>query len=209
MEGQVSALHIIEQDQSVITMHQHPYMSRIEDFINRLEPEVKTALDGLNETRPVKRGEHLLRPGERCRSSFWVQQGILRKYIVHHGSERTTEFFFADDLAVAFSSYCLQIPGEEGIEALTDGIVQVTPFDDFQSLKKQYPVLTELDLLMTEYYAMMVENRSTQFHHLDAKERYLRLLDMEPHILLEVPLTHIASYLGITLASLSRIRAQL
>jgi CRP-like cAMP-binding protein len=190
-------------------MQQHPYISRINDFIHKLDPVVKAALDELNQTRSVKKGEHLLRPGERCRSSFWVQQGILRKYIVHEGYERTTEFFFADDLAVAFSSYCLQIPGEEGIEGLTDGIVLMTAFDDFQAIKKQYPVLTALDLLMTEYYAMMIEERSTQFHHLDAKERYLRLLHLEPHILLEVPLTHIASYLGITLASLSRIRAQL
>lgn len=177
--------------------------------MERLDPDTKQALDQLSETKTVRKGEHLLRPGERCRSSFWVQQGILRKFILHHGTERTTEFFFADDIAVAFSSYCLQMPGEEGIEALTDGTVLVTPFDDFQALKKQYPVLIELDLMMTEYYAMMVEDRSTQFHHLDAKERYLRLLEMEPHILLEVPLTHIASYLGITLASLSRIRAQL
>ncbi len=190
-------------------MHQHPYISWIQHFIDKLDPEAKQALDQLSETKTVRKGEHLLRPGERCRSSFWVQQGILRKYIVHHGTERTTEFFFADDLAVAFSSYCLQIPGEEGIEALTDGLVHVTSSEDFQALKKRYPVLMELDLMMTEYYAMMVEDRSTQFHHLDAKERYLRLLKMEQHILLEVPLTHIASYLGITLASLSRIRAQL
>jgi hypothetical protein len=190
-------------------MHQHPYIARIQHFIEKLDLETKQALDQLSETKTVRKGEHLLRPGERCRSSFWVQQGILRKYTVHHGTERTTEFFFTDDLAVAFSSYCLQMPGEEGIEALTDGVVLVTGSEDFQALKKRYPVLTELDLMMTEYYAMMVEDRSTQFHHLDAKERYLRLLKMEPHILLEVPLTHIASYLGITLASLSRIRAQL
>jgi CRP-like cAMP-binding protein len=208
MEGEVPPFYIAEQEQFVNTMHQHPYISRIQYFMERLDPDAKQALDQLSETKTVRKGEHLLRPGERCRSSFWVQQGILRKYILHHGTERTTEFFFADDLAVAFSSYCLQVPGEEGIEALTDGVVLLTPFDDFQALKKQYPVMIELDLMMTEYYAMMVEDRSTQFHHLDAKERYLRLLEMEPHILLEVPLTHIASYLGITLASLSRIRAQ-
>lgn len=62
--------------------------------------------------------------------------------------------------------------------------------------------------MLAEYYAMWVEKRLFQFHTMTATERYLDILQRSPHSIQTVPLTIIASYLGISLETLSRIRAK-
>jgi hypothetical protein len=62
--------------------------------------------------------------------------------------------------------------------------------------------------MMTEYYAMWLEDRLFQFHTMDAASRYQKLLKDHAHTIQNVPLTIIASYLGISLETLSRIRAK-
>ena len=63
--------------------------------------------------------------------------------------------------------------------------------------------------MMTEYYAMWLEQRLFDFHTLDAAARYQKLLQKQPHIIKNIPLTIVASYLGISLETLSRIRARI
>jgi hypothetical protein len=86
--------------------------------------------------------------------------------------------------------------------------MSVTNYQAFQKIKKQHTSLLELDLMLTEYYAMWLEERLFQFHSLDATQRYQLLLSEQPHFIQQIPLTYLASYLGISLETLSRIRAK-
>lgn len=185
------------------------YLTRINSFIDKLDVKSRFVLNAISLTKTYKKGDFLLRQGDVCRYSFTIQKGILRKYYLHDGKEIITEFFFKDDLAVSFDSYSLQKPGKEFIQALTDTIVLQTDFAAFQHAKVNYPKLIELDLLLTEYYAWWLESRLFEFHTLDATQRYLLLLKEQPHIIQYVPLTYIASYLGISIETLSRIRAKI
>ena len=63
--------------------------------------------------------------------------------------------------------------------------------------------------MLAEYYAMWVENRLFQFHTMTATKRYLEILTKSPHVVQTIPLTIIASYLGISLETLSRLRAKI
>nr|MCU0392988.1 Crp/Fnr family transcriptional regulator [Thermoflexibacter sp.] len=123
--------------------------------------------------------------------------------------EITTEFFFKDELAVSFDSYTLQKPSREYIQALTDAVVNVTDYTKFQSLKSKHPSLQELDFLLTEYYALWLEEKVFELHTQNATQRYETLLKKSPHIVQQVQLTQIASYLNISLETLSRIRAKI
>lgn len=67
----------------------------------------------------------------------------------------------------------------------------------------------ELDLMITEYHAMWLEERLFQFHSMDATQRYLLLLQDHPEFIRDIQLTHIASYLGVSLETVSRIRARI
>jgi CRP-like cAMP-binding protein len=186
------------------------HLAQINDFLARLDGEAKASLDRVMMRRAFGRGEYLLRPDEICRRSFLIVEGIARKfYITEAGKEITTKFYFENDLAISFQSYTLQKPGSEFIQALENVVVTVTDYEAFQNLKKDFPQLLELDLMMVEYYAMWLEERLLQFHSLDAAGRYRRLLKDYPQFVQKVQLTHIASYLGISLETLSRIRAKI
>lgn len=117
--------------------------------------------------------------------------------------------YFKDDLAVSFDSYCLQKPSREYIQAITDITVSQTDYLAFQKAKKEFPKLIELDLMMNEYCVMWLEDRLFQFHTLDATSRYHKIIKEHSHIIQFIPLTYIASYLGISLETLSRIRAKI
>ncbi len=184
------------------------YLDKIDNFIARLDAESLKALNSISSLKSVKKGDFLLRQDDVCKKSLWIETGIARKYYLNDGKEITTEIYFDNDIAVSFDSYCLQKPSREFIQALTDMTISQTDFTDFQTAKQQFPKLVTLDLLMTEYYAMWLENRLFEFHTMDATQRYLKLCKDHPHFIQNIPLTFIASYLGISLETLSRIRAK-
>lgn len=186
-----------------------PLLQRILQFLQTLTPEESAALQALTQTREIRAGAFLLRSGQVCSDSFYLVSGVARKFTATSEKELTTEFFFAGDLAVSFASYTLQTPSKESIQALSDCTVQVTSHAGFEGAKRAFPKLLQLDLLMTEQYAAWLEERLLQLRTLDATQRYQRLLQQEPHIIQHVQLTHIASYLNVSLETLSRIRAKI
>ncbi len=185
------------------------YLYKINDFINKLAPPVSSAFESIAYLKTYKKGDFLLQQDEICKKSYLIEKGIARKYYLHDGKEITTELYFNNDIAVSFDSYCLQKPSREFIEALTDITLFQTDYNAFQNAKNLFPQLLELDLMITEYYALWLEDRLFQFRTLDATSRYLKLMKEHSHIIQSVPLTHIASYLGISLETLSRIRAKI
>jgi CRP-like cAMP-binding protein len=184
------------------------HLDKISDFITRLDTETLTALNAISVEKMFKKGDFLLQQDEVCKKSYWIEKGVARKYYLNDGKEITTELYFDNDIVVSFDSYCLQKPSREFIQVLTDTTISQTDFVAFQTAKQQFPKLVTLDLMMTEYYAMWLEDRLFQFHTMDATSRYVKLIKDHPHIVQNIPLTFIASYLGITLETLSRIRAK-
>jgi CRP-like cAMP-binding protein len=185
------------------------YIDKINNYIKCLDNETLNALQSISSNKKYKKGELLLRQNEICGKSYLILSGIARKFYLNDVKEITTELYFENDLAVSFDSYTLQQPSREFIEALTDVTVSITHYQAFQDAKTKYPKLLTLDLMLAEYYGMWVENRLFQLHTLTATERYLEILNKSAHIIQTIPLTIIASYLGITLETLSRIRAKI
>jgi len=184
------------------------YIDKINNYIKLLDNDTLAALQRISSEKSCKKGDLLLRQNEICGKSYLLISGIARKYYLNEGKEITTELYFENDLAVSFDSYTLQQPSREFIEALSDVTVSITHYQAFQEAKAKYPKLLTLDLMLAEYYGMWVENRLFQFHTLTATERYLEILNKSPHIVQAIPLTIIASYLGISLETLSRIRSK-
>ena len=187
----------------------HSYRKKIDDYIQSLDGDTVRVLSDISVEKNYSKGELLLRQNDICRRSFLVLEGVARKYYLNDGKEVTTELFFKDDLAVSFDSYTLQQPSLEFIEALTDIKVSSISYDAFQEAKSNNPKLLVLDIMLTEYYAIWVEQRLFDFHTLTATERYMNILNKSPHIVQTIPLIIIASYLGISLETLSRIRAKI
>jgi CRP-like cAMP-binding protein len=185
------------------------YLDEINNYIKCLDNETMNALQSISSDKKYKKGDLLLRQNEICGKSYLIISGIARKYYLNDGKEITTELYFENDSAVSFDSYTLQKPSREFIEALTDVTVSITHYQAFQDAKVKHPKLLTLDLMFAEYYGMWVENRLFEFQTMTATERYLEILNKSPHIIQTIPLGIIASYLGISLETLSRIRANI
>jgi CRP-like cAMP-binding protein len=185
------------------------HFDKINNYIKCLDNETLKVLESISSDKKFKKGDLLLRQNEICDKSYLIISGIARKFYLNNGKEITTELYFENDLAVSFDSYSLQLPSREFIEALTDVTVSIIHYQAFQDAKLKYPKLLALDLMYAEYYGMWVENRLIEFHTMTATERYLEILNKSPHVIQKIPLTIIASYLGITLETLSRIRAKI
>lgn len=183
-------------------------LAQIDQFIAHLPAPAQAALERISARQSCKKGDYLLRTGDVCRYSYGIETGLARKYYLSDGREVTTEFYFPNDIALSLTSYVLQTPSPEAIQVLEDTTVWRTDYRAFEGVKREFPVLVELDLRLTEYYAVWQEERLRQFRLMDATQRYELLLQTQPHWIQQLQLTHLASYLGVSLETLSRIRAK-
>ena len=182
---------------------------KIESTVNTFRPEVQAMLDNLIASRNYKKGEYLLKEGNICNKSFVLEQGIARKYLSVNDKEITTELYFKNDIAVSFDSFCNQIPSREFIQALTDVSVIQLNYQDFQKLKLLHPELMMLDNIIAEHYTIWLEKRLLDFRTLTATERYLKIFEDNPGYINYVPINILASYLGVAIETLSRIRSRI
>ncbi|PRX54179.1 Crp/Fnr family transcriptional regulator [Flagellimonas meridianipacifica] len=184
------------------------HFEKIEQLVASLDLKTQLFLDKIEKTKFFNKGDILLSAGSVCRKSFHVRSGIVRKYYIQNGKEITTDFCFEDDIALAYTSYTFQQPSTEFIDCLTDVKVSITHREQWEAAKKRFPRLLELDLLLTEIHAGALEEDLLDLRTLTATERYEKLLTQAPELLQHIKLTHIASYLNISLETLSRIRAK-
>ncbi|MBK6263847.1 Crp/Fnr family transcriptional regulator [Marivirga sp. S37H4] len=187
----------------------NPYIKRIKDASNQLNPEIFAELEEVFVDKKFSKGAYLLRPGQICSSHLLIKEGIARKFYFNGHKEITTEIYFHDDVAVSLDSYIMQKPGDVFIEALTELEVTIIDYGRFHKLTHKYPEVMMLDKMFIEYYAVWFEQRLKEFQTMDASQRYLSLLEKEPKIIRFLPVTIIASFLNVSLETLSRIRSKM
>lgn len=177
-------------------------------MFNFLSDQTFANIEKYVETKRIRKGDFLFQQDEVCKMIFGIKKGICRKYFLHDGKEITTEFLFEDNFVISAKSFVLLQPANEFAQALTDLEVATLKKADFENLKQLYPELNALDQKLIEMHVIWLEERLFNFHTQDATTRYLHLIKSDPHYIKQIPLTYIASYLGISLETLSRIRAK-
>jgi len=184
------------------------FIEEIEKAISGLDTESRDHFFSSVTKKEFSKNELILREGEVCRHTFVLEEGCMRKFYLKDGIEITSEFIFPDEMAVSFNSFLRQKPSREFIQALESCKVRMIPFSLFEFMRT-HPEIRETDFEILVSYSSWLEQRlyNIQFH--TAKERYLNLLDSQPELVQKIPLTYIASYLGITLETLSRIRSKI
>jgi CRP-like cAMP-binding protein len=173
------------------------------------EEALYNAYSKMAQEKMFKKGAHLIQKGQVCRYCYFLVKGVVRSYYVKDDKEVTTSFCFDDDPVFSLASVTRQIPCPESFEVLEDSLIEIVSFNDLLTLRKQFPAVEKIWSLGLEAYAIWLEERLHSLQFNTAKERYLLLLQRYPHIVQRLQLRYIASYLGITLETLSRIRGQL
>ncbi|MGI4870861.1 MAG: Crp/Fnr family transcriptional regulator [Janthinobacterium lividum] len=137
----------------------------------------------------------------------FVLDGMFRQYYTKDGEERTSYFFFEDQLMGAYFSSLTGRPSLVTIEALSAGCCLTFPYAVLVDLFSQRMAWQEFGRRFAEYLAVGLEERMVSLLLLSPAERYQALLvSGDPRILARVPQHYIANFLGVTPVSLSRIR---
>ena len=181
-------------------------------FIAKFDTFKQEEINAIVENTQVeffKKGFILLREGEVCEKCYFVLSGCVRQYQLVDGVEKTTAFFTEEQAAVLYSSYMNRKPSEHYLACIEDCILTTGTREQEQQLHKQYPKLEYLvHTLMPHDYLKIQERLSSLINH-TPEERYLILMEDQPELINRVPLHQLASYIGVTPESFSRIRKRI
>jgi CRP-like cAMP-binding protein len=167
----------------------------------------KTLIASLLKPKEIEKGTILLRQGDVEKSVAFIEYGIFRHYtIARDGKDISLLFTFENWFVGEMSSFLTQSPSYYFIEALTDAKIWQLSYDNLQKLYLHTTVGNKLGRIMMEQLYIRKAERERNLLMMNAEERYLDLIRQAPHILQNIPLKYIASYLGITPQALSRIR---
>jgi len=195
-------------------------MIALRDVLAQFSPLPQTLWDSLTPqlaTEAVARGDHWLQPGQAASHMAVVQQGAFRQYyITADGTEYTVYFSLEGSLVCAYSQYLQGQPCGFYLQALEPVKLQSLPLAVLFQQEALYPEVPQLARKLAEYVFINLESRLHGLLMLSPEDRYLRLLTHPPTCLLEgappvwerIPQKYLASFLGITPVSLSRIRAR-
>jgi CRP-like cAMP-binding protein len=165
-------------------------------------------LESIAEQKSYPKGHLLLRAGRTEDQVYFIKQGIARAF--SEKRDRNVTFWFGQegDAVVSMRSYVEQKPGYEHIELLEDCELYQMEAAKLQALYRQDINIANWGRKFAEKEIIKTENRLIKLQIGSASERYKEFMEENPALLQRVPLGHIASYLGISAVSLSRIRAE-
>ncbi|MDP5231150.1 MAG: Crp/Fnr family transcriptional regulator [Cellulophaga sp.] len=154
-----------------------------------------------------KKGTFILKEGQIANSYLIIETGLLRSFVHDfNGNDITTNFYGSQEIAIEVSSLFQRIPTKENIQTLTECACWKIEFDIFQELFHSSEGFIEWGRSWMSNELFMLKQRSVTMLTKSATDRYLTLLQDKPQIIQQASLKSIASYLGITDTSLSRIR---
>ncbi len=148
----------------------------------------------------------LLKEGEVSKKMFFIEKGCLRTWVNNDGREITTQFFFEGDKVSSIESFRTNQPSLYSIESLEPSILQTISQQDFQNFLENFPEIKEE--IQDHLFRRLLQSQKIFYSYLKntPQQRYQELIEEYPHIVQRIPQHYIASYLGITSVSLSRIR---
>lgn len=179
------------------------------DQYYKLSQEAKHAIAKTLQQHSLSKNTLLAAEGKICQHMYFIEKGCVRGYYNLDGKEVTYWFAFENSFVTSFYSFISRKPAFENIQLIEDCHLFSISYDDLQSLYANFPEIERIVRIINESYYVRLEERFVAAQFKTAKERYAGLLDFSPHILQRMPLGYIASYLGISQETLSRIRGKI
>lgn len=174
-----------------------------------LKPESRDLLAAVLKKQEYAKGKLLIRQHTVCDAIYFIEKGLTRTYYIKHGKDVTDWLSPENSFACSIVSFITRTPDIRNVEALEPTVCWVLKHGDLEHLYTQSHEIERLGRLLVSSGLVQVQKRFDDLHFASALERYNILLSQHPGLINRVPLSIIASYLGITQETLSRMRAQI
>lgn len=181
-----------------------PVIKFIERYVKLSPDEIETILEQ-NLIKSFRKDAVLLAEGEQARECFFILSGCVRKYYLIDGEERSTEFY-TEMQSITPVSYVTRQPSDYFLSCLEESVISVATPERSQKLLERVPKLYGLVQQLQAELLIQNELSFDSFKNLSPEARYLKFMEARPDLMNRIPLGHLATYLGITPVSLSRIR---
>lgn len=155
----------------------------------------------------VGKSEYLHQAGSICNRTYWVQSGLLRLYYLKNGREITDFFSFEGQWITSAYSFMHQVPDQFYLQVIEPSQVYSLTNGDLMWLFEHFPAMERFGRIVITQQFMQQSERLNPLQFSSASERYAHFCQVYKPILPRLPLGMVASYLGITQETLSRIRA--
>ena len=154
----------------------------------------------------INKGDFFLKSGRRSDKLGFVQSGIIREFAVLQDQEVTKWISTTGYFVVDLNSFLFDQPARWNLQALTDCELHVIDLANYKKISEAVPGWTELEKLFIARCFSILEDRVVQHLSLSAEARYTQLLKFNKELFNQVPLQYLASMLGMSPETLSRIR---
>lgn len=178
----------------------------IQESISINDEDFNVLLD-LIKIKKIKKREFILHQNSVCNEVSYISKGLLRNYYLKDGNEINTCFCMENSIALSLDSLLNRSSSKESIQAIEDSIIISLSYNN---LMKLYAIDTKwesLSRLLTEKECLRLSKKAEANSFETAKSKYYNLLKNEPEIIQRVPVQFIASYIGISRETISRIRS--
>ena len=164
-------------------------------------------LEGILEPVKYGKGEKILQEGEVCRNIAYIEKGLIRQFYIKNGKEVTEHLGVDHSIFMCIESLFKEEPTRLQVEALEPSLVYLLPKSKLEAaamrnvnIQMLYRKILEESLIQSQVHADLMRFES-------APNKYKRLCELNPQVVLRAPLTCVASYLQMTPETLSRIRS--
>ena len=186
----------------------------MKEFVNQINQYTllskKAELDFLSKLKSIsyKKGELITKEGQICRQLYFINVGLVKQYYYHNDRLFVLRFFSENNIFTTLDSFLKQSPADFMTVALEDTSVTYIDYEDVQELAKNHHSFETFLRNLFSFAAFTLLNRIKEMFNNDALGLYESFTKNNSHLLQRISLGDIASYIGISQVTLSRIRAK-
>lgn len=187
-------------------------MEIVLEFLNSIHPLSQGLLDHLRSilrSKEIPKKDFLLKAGHICRRICFIERGLFRCFYIKDDHEVSSWFMKEGDIIVSVESFYQQRSSYESIQALEDCVIVYIEHSELQHIYRHFPEFNYIGRVLTEKYYCQSEQRLYSMRMQRSQERYDYLIEHHPELVLRVPAKFLASYLGITEVTMSRIKGRI